>query len=118
MKAAKICDLNAALSRMGGSVELVQQVAAFFHEDYPPLLEKLKAAALRTDAPAVQQAAHSLKGLVVSFDGNMAAAAAEKIERGAMAGNLGDVNDLVANLETELDRLVRQLAVDLPKLKP
>src|SRR5690606_2060633 len=58
-----VIDIEAAMQRLGGDMALLGELATMFAEDVPPLLAKLERSIIENDAPAVQRAAHSLKGL-------------------------------------------------------
>src|SRR5689334_19234681 len=60
-------DLQASLTRLGGSHDLFQSLVQFFLEDCPGLLQQLRAALDRDDAMQVERAGHSIKGLAANF---------------------------------------------------
>lgn len=57
-----------ALERLGGDRELLQTMAVIFVDDAPELLERLQREVAEPDFPAAARTAHSLKGLVVTYD--------------------------------------------------
>jgi len=57
----------AALSRVGGDVELLKEVVELFLDDYPSTFEKIRGAVASRDATALEHHAHSLKGSVSTF---------------------------------------------------
>jgi CheY-like chemotaxis protein len=73
-------DIPGALERLNGDKELLTALVGFFFEDFPTLLDQIRAAFARRDWPALQRAAHSLKGLSANFGAAPAVAALEKLE--------------------------------------
>src|SRR5262245_19239658 len=116
MDSRNICNLRAALARMGGSVVILRQLAEFFYDDAPPLLARLQAGIEKGDTEQVHQAAHSLKGLLVNFDAAPAAELAANLEQAGKAKDLGTCTDLVDSLERELDELTSTLKAEIPVL--
>ena len=104
-----VFDLDVALVRLGGSVELLQQLAVLYSEDAKRLLDELREGAARQDVEQVKRAAHTLKGLAANFEATPAAQAAYRVER------LADANDLDAavmelpKMESQFERLQQAL---------
>jgi HPt (histidine-containing phosphotransfer) domain-containing protein len=73
-------DIPATLERLNGDKELLTALVGFFFEDFPTLLEEVRTAYARRDWPALQRAAHSLKGLSANFGAAPAVAALQKLE--------------------------------------
>jgi two-component system, sensor histidine kinase and response regulator len=95
----------AALRRLEGDVRLFGELAGFFVEDAPVLLEEIRAGLRQHDAKTVERAAHSLKGLVANFDSQAAVASAYAIENLAHQGRLADVPAEMEGLQREIGRL-------------
>jgi HPt (histidine-containing phosphotransfer) domain-containing protein len=112
----KVCDLTAALKRIGGNVAILDQLAAYCRDDLPDLLSRLHAAVAADDPLRVQFAAHSIKGLVVNFGADAAALAAQRIEQMAELGDLSRAAEVVNDLESALAELKMELALELAKL--
>jgi protein-histidine pros-kinase len=100
-----IVDLNAALLRLDGNRELLADFIEIYFEDSPGLLIRLREAAANDDARELQQAAHSLKGLLGNFSAEQAVAAASRLEA---AGKSDDRSNVRPALE-ELLRCVEQV---------
>jgi HPt (histidine-containing phosphotransfer) domain-containing protein len=107
-------DRHAALQRLGGDEELFADVVGVFREDAPRMLDELRRAVAAGDAPAVQRAAHGLKGAAGYVGGQPAAAAAEALEQLGAAGRLADAHPALDALARETDRLTAALA-DIPE---
>ena len=69
-----------ALDRLGGDEELLQELIQIFLEESPKLLSKLQKAVSDSDAEAVMQCAHSIKGELSCLGGDDAAKAAQELE--------------------------------------
>lgn len=113
---AKVCDLRAALQRMGGKVQLLKHVIELYQQDAPQVVQRLQAAIAAGNPFAVQLAAHSLKGLVVTFGGDASAQAALHVEQAASEGDLKQASEGVRELERQLTRLNDALAAELQRL--
>lgn len=113
---ARLCNLDAALRRMGGNVGLLKQVIEFFHADAPGLKRRLRQASQSGDASLLQITAHSLKGLVSNFDAERAVKAALRVEQLGGAGHLQDAPEAIEELERELDELAISLDAEAARL--
>lgn len=100
-----ILNLAAALDRVGGDSELLEEVAKLFLDSAPEMLGEVREAVARHDARAVEWAAHTLKGSVGNFGADAAFQAALRLERMGRAGDLTGSEDALAALETEIARL-------------
>ena len=60
-------DRRLALSRVGGDMELLREIAALFLEECPRSLLEIHQAVTGEDAAKLENAAHSLKGSVANF---------------------------------------------------
>lgn len=118
MPEPKTIDLSVALKRMGGNVELLAQVIGFFVDDAPGLLASLKAARAAGNGPEVKRAAHSLKGLVVNFDAEIAAAAALKVESLSSLSDSKAVDAAIRDLEEKIACLMEVLPAEIRKFQP
>src|SRR6266851_3482371 len=112
----KICDLKAALKRMSGNASILQQLIEYYREDIPPLIDRLRAGIAANNPAEVQQAAHSIKGLVVNFDAESSTYAALQLEQMARSRDLTKAAEALDNLEKEIARLNASLDIELPKL--
>jgi HPt (histidine-containing phosphotransfer) domain-containing protein len=108
--------LSTSLARLGGNVPLLKSLAGFLDEDAPGLVRRLKFAAEQRDADELRRAAHSLKGLVVNFDAEIAARAAERLERIGDIGDWGQVHEGLRQMEQALAELTSELRVELSRL--
>jgi len=105
-----ILNLAAALDRVGGDRELLEEVALVFLETSGELLGKVRKAVGAGDAAALERAAHALKGSVGNFGAEPAYQAAMRLEKMGRSRDLTGVEDALRALETELERLRPALA--------
>jgi CheY-like chemotaxis protein/HPt (histidine-containing phosphotransfer) domain-containing protein len=105
-------DYSAALARVGGDVELLQELAGMFMEEYPKLLEEIRRGLAGQDAAVAGNAAHQLKGLLAQFGAETARQAAYGVELPARQGDLAAANQ---NLQV-LEAAMRLVHPDLAKM--
>jgi PAS domain S-box-containing protein len=98
-------DRESALQRVGGDESLLRDIGQLFLEEYPALLEAIRAAAAARDAHRLERSAHSLKGSVANFGAAGAVAAALRLEKLGRAQSFEDVDDALAELEAQLAQL-------------
>jgi len=102
-------DRRETLEQAAGSMETVRDLVALFVEESAKLVIEIREAIARADAPALQRAAHTLKGSAGIF------AAAPTVHASAALELLGRNGDITASgaglakLESELDLLLRAL---------
>ncbi len=103
-------DLDAALARVGGDLDLLKGIAAIFLEECPEALAAIRRAIEAGDARALAAAAHSLKGSVSNFGARAAHDAALRLEQMGRAGDLSDAGGVLAQLERALEELNARLS--------
>jgi two-component system, sensor histidine kinase and response regulator len=108
-----IYDHAASLRRMGNDNDLFGEMADLLKTDAPALLQVLKSAHQSGDAPGMQRAAHTLKGLAANFSAERAVAAAAEAERLAKAQQCAGMPAAIISLEESLDELIAALAPTL-----
>ena len=109
-------DRSAALERLGGDEELFAEVAELFRSDGPKLLGEIRGAIADGDAATMKRAAHGLKGAAGYVGGTFAASAARRLELIGTEGKLTLAPEAFRTLETEVARLVADLATAVPEL--
>lgn len=105
-----ILNLSAALDRVGGDSELLEEIAQLFLETAPGLLAQIRDAVASRNAQSLQQAAHAIKGSVGNFGAEPAFQAALRLEKMGRTGDLTGVEEACAVLEAEMERLRPALA--------
>ena len=98
-----------ALSRVGGDRGLLREVVELFLDDYPSVLDKIRAAVSTQDASALEHYAHSLKGSVSTFGAKGAFDAALALERKGRSGDLSGIEEGLGQLESALGTLRPEL---------
>jgi HPt (histidine-containing phosphotransfer) domain-containing protein len=99
-----------ALEHADGSEELLLELAGLFIEECPEMMRQVRAAIDAGDTPALQRAAHSLKGSVRIFAMPTATEAARRLEVIGAKGDLSRADDAWTALRLEIDRLTAALA--------
>jgi HPt (histidine-containing phosphotransfer) domain-containing protein len=100
---------SAILDLFGGDAELLREVAGLFLRDCPGRLSDVRDAVGRRDGTALARAAHSLKGSVANFAADLAVAAAQRLQLIGRTGDWAEVDQALADLETEIENLTRTL---------
>ncbi len=101
----ELLDLQGALRRLDGDRELLAELAQFFLEDSPGLLEKLRDGLRSGEAKTVQRAAHSLKGLAANFGARGTVDAASAVEEHGQSGDLAAATAGLPQLERQVELL-------------
>jgi PAS domain S-box-containing protein len=84
-----VLDWRAALQRLDGDADLLQELAVLFLADGPQLWQELTAALFAADTERSARAVHSLKGVLLNFGAARALAAAEQLSASLRAGSAG-----------------------------
>lgn len=104
-KQLAVLDRATALERVGDDLELLQEMAQLYLDEYPSQLEALRVAVHKRDAKGVERAAHSLKGSVGNFGAFAAHSAALAVEMLGRHADLSHVDAAMADLEAALTDL-------------
>jgi PAS domain S-box-containing protein len=107
--AGAICNLDAALHRMGGDRDLLEDLIRFFQEDSPGLLEQIWASLREQKSEDLERYAHTLKGLTANFDAVAAVSAAQRVEDLARSGDREALKQAIVQLQREVKRLDQAL---------
>jgi PAS domain S-box-containing protein len=94
-------DEVALMGLVDGDWMMLREILGVFIQEYPGLLDRLKAAILAGNPLEVSAAAHSLKGALKAVCTNRAAVLAWDLERLGKSGNLAGAESLYAQLEKE-----------------
>jgi PAS domain S-box-containing protein len=100
---------DAILRRVEGDQELLQEIIGMFFAETPRLLATIQESIVRGDGKALQQAAHSLKGVVSSFDAQTARDAALRLEVVGRSEDWAAAEPAWAQLEKEIAHLTQAL---------
>lgn len=102
-------DETEALRRTRSDSALLAELIEIFLEDAPQHLRSAEEALARSDAPALQQAVHTLKGSMTTFILEDRNDAVHRLERTAREGELNDARELLSELERDLTKLSREV---------
>ena len=108
-KSDAVFDRALALSRVGGDVELLKEIAVLFLDDYPKSLSELHQAVESGDARHLERTAHGLKGSVSNFGARPVVDAALQLETMGRAQKLAEVEQVLHTLELALAALRPEL---------
>jgi HPt (histidine-containing phosphotransfer) domain-containing protein len=106
-------DLSSALSRLGGSRELLCDLAGFFLADAPELLHRIEEGLTTRNAELLGRAAHSLKGLTGNIGATCATAKAAELESSAHRSDFATAMKLRDELALEIDRVIATVRGDV-----
>ena len=90
------------LQRVGGSRELLKEIARMFLEDAPRMLGAVRQAVGGRNASELERSAHALKSAVSNFTMGPATKAADALEQMGRAGDLADAESVLTGLEQSL----------------
>jgi HPt (histidine-containing phosphotransfer) domain-containing protein len=102
-------DRAVALERVGGDLQLLQEIAQMFVDTAPEMMSDIRTGLAASDQTAVERAAHSLKGCVCNFGADTVYEGARNLELLARAGNLTDSVEAFRRLDVAMQALVREL---------
>jgi HPt (histidine-containing phosphotransfer) domain-containing protein len=105
-----VLDLQLALSRAGGDIQLLREIAVLFIEECPRGFAEIQAAVERGDSAALESAAHALKGSVANFGARAAVDAAFRLEQMGRTKELSEAEGMVRVLEGALSAVCTELA--------
>jgi HPt (histidine-containing phosphotransfer) domain-containing protein len=111
-----ICDMPSTLARLGSKVDLVREMLDLFREDAPIYQSRLRGALACGDAPGVEHACHSLRGMLCMFGAGAALNVADRLERSAHAGELREAPALELELEHEISRFLDIATAEVARL--
>jgi two-component system sensor histidine kinase/response regulator len=102
-RASSRLDLAAALDRVEGDRELLEEIARLFAEECPGLIDQIRRARQANDLPELQRAAHTLKGAASNVAATTVAESALALETQARTGQMDHMDELIAALASEID---------------
>ena len=102
-------DLENAYRRLGGSLELLQDISRIYIEDYGQLLSELERNLRAGQSRPAEHFAHSLKGLISNFDKTELVETFALAEQHVRAGAFDDALALIPHLQTGSKGLADEL---------
>jgi HPt (histidine-containing phosphotransfer) domain-containing protein len=106
------------LLRVENDLDLLDELIVIFNEEFPPLLQVLRAAIAREDLKKVEVTSHSLKGMLSGLSVTRASEIASRLEQAAREGNPSAFRDELILLEGEVANLVPELDAFTLQTKP
>jgi two-component system, sensor histidine kinase and response regulator len=103
-------DQAVLLGRVDGNTTLLRELVEIFLADAPQKLKEIAQSLERQDSESVKTAAHAFRGSAGTFAAERAVEAAQKLETLAAAGDLARAQEAFRNVQSEFDRLRRELA--------
>jgi two-component system sensor histidine kinase/response regulator len=104
-KQESVLDLVAALERVEGDRDLLEELAALFAEESAKNVAEIHRAFDTGDVVLLQRLAHTVKGASANLGANCVSRAAMAIEEQARDWNLSAAGKKIAALEVELAKL-------------
>ena len=102
-------DKELALSRVGGDLELLQEIALLFLSDSERMAREIEKAVAARDAKALDRSAHTLKGCVSNFGAQRLYECAMALERMGRTGDLSKMDPAFRTLRAEIIQLENDL---------
>ena len=102
-------DRDLALSRVGGDLELLQEIALLFLSDSERMAGEIGKSVQARDANALDRSAHTLKGCVLNFGAQRLYDCSLALERMGRSGDLTDVDGVYRSLKSEIAQLENDL---------
>jgi len=111
-----VLNRDAALERLGGDTELLEELLVMMVEESREHLDQIRAALARGDAAAVNHAAHTIKGSAANLEALGVVEAALALEMAGRGGDLAAAAGALARLESELARFAAALDASVPSV--
>jgi two-component system sensor histidine kinase/response regulator len=104
-----VMDVTAALERLEGDRDLLEELARLFAEETPKILEGMRRSIAARDAKTLENFSHALKGSAANLGAQEVSRAAEEMEMVARSGDLCDAPRRLELMEREVQKLLVQL---------
>jgi HPt (histidine-containing phosphotransfer) domain-containing protein len=103
--AAAVFDRDQALECFNGDMELLLEIAHLYLTEAPGRFEEIREALKGRDAPALERAAHKMRGSLGALGASLATDAAQNLEILAAHGDFSRIEGAVDALDREAARL-------------
>jgi two-component system sensor histidine kinase/response regulator len=98
-------DRQTLLERVGGDEDMLRELVGIFLDESPKTMTQLHRGVSNGDPKAIGDAAHALKGSLLILSADDAAQAALAVEKLARSGDLSGLQQAMAQLAIEYQRL-------------
>ncbi len=102
-------DMAAALERVEGDRDLLEELVRLFMDQCPINMKEIREAVAAGDANVLLRLAHTLKGAAMNLGALKVSEAAQSLEDQARTGDLGSAASLFENLAKEIELLLPEL---------
>jgi HPt (histidine-containing phosphotransfer) domain-containing protein len=102
-------ELDVALAHVDGDRQLLAELAAMFVQDYPRLRNEARESIQKEDHSSLERAAHTLKGRLAFFGIQKVREKASMLEMLGRAGDLSRAQQVLADVETEMERVLPEV---------
>jgi len=109
-----LVDRAVLCERYADDPALLEDLVELFRADAPRSLQILRDALAAGDARRVQRTAHKLRGSLLCFAAPAVVALAERLESLGEEGKLGEAEELLMQLQSQVERLLAELSTLLP----
>ncbi len=104
-----LIDWDAAMAAVNQDRELLQDLIRTMLDELPALMTQLESHVAGDDARSAHRSAHTLKGILRTFEVKAAVESAERVESLARSGTLANVDGLLETLRGQIDRVLEEL---------
>ncbi len=102
-------DVDVALKHVEGDRDLLDEIIRIFADQCPKTMYEIQNAIRAVDLPVLERAAHSLKGSASNLCAIGVTQSAAALEESARSGNSSHSREQFEALESEVDKLLREL---------
>ena len=106
---SKSFDRETMLERMGGDIDLLEEVIELFLEDSPGMMQTVREAVAGQDPNHLERSAHSIKGALLNMAADPAAGVAHQLEQMGRDENMDSCQEVLTILEAEVEQLNQEL---------
>ncbi len=103
-------DRAALLTRIDGNAELLTEILRLFRSEYPRLLTEIQQALSSQNAGQIRRSSHALKGVLGNLSASDALAATLRVEELGCGSDTAGVDDAIAFLQQQMQRLDQAVA--------
>ncbi|HXA85115.1 MAG TPA: Hpt domain-containing protein [Candidatus Dormibacteraeota bacterium] len=104
-------DQQSLWARVAGDPELLRELVELFTSEAPRMLARVEQAIKDGSPSGLEKASHKIKGAVLQFSADTAAAIALELEENGRRGSVTGAEALLKKLKHEVDLLLQTLRV-------